>query len=447
MRVLRAVSVVLAALLLLPAAPAAADGSTADRLYLLNAPGDTAYYSTDPSDPEATGGSLSQRCNIFLNPTTTRLCQFTFMPAVQLEAPLTWSPSAPLRFHAELTPQAPADFTVTFFVQSGTSQFETPAATQVSPGVWEAELTAAGAAPLNLVTGLGVRVRATGPTVAMVLRTRGRSWVDLGRAVPAKSVPQLLAQSPVATDPNTYTTRERTFRFADRSWTAWQFSGDLRQNRTFDLALPTTANALYAWIEHDDGPALRAVAGGRTPDARWLSDVPSVRIMRGGTPIGDGGGDSRAAMVVPAGPLQIAVDRSPAAQDKPYVVHVVAVHGERTLQSLRWRANYSPTVQAGIVAACPHTFEPLVVPAAVSTFSVGVSWSSLDPTDRFALAYDIPTVGSVVCGNNTTDTAVRFVVPRAARLWLFEPRITTQQPNASAYDVEFEFEANLAYAP
>lgn len=425
----------------------AAQAAGLERLYLLNAPGGTAYYSPDAQDPEAPGSGLGQRCNVFLNPQPVRMCQYSFLPAVALDAPLTWGPEAPLRFHAELSVDSPIDRTVTFFVQSGAKQHETPPATEVAPGVWEAQLSAPGAAAPGQVTVLGVRLRGTGPSVAMHLRTGGRSWVDLGRPATGSSVPELLRASPAATAPQALITAERRFAFADDDWSAWRFDGRLDADRTFKLAVPRDAAALYAWVESPGASAVHAAAGGTQPDPRWLTDHASVELRRDGVSFGDGGNDSRADNDVPAGPIEVVVRRSPQAVDASYVLRVVAVHGVRTLRAMRWQTTIGSSLRAGLVSVCPQTFDPVVVPEAATTYSVGLTWSSPDPTDQWAISYDVPTVGSVVCGDRTTDTFVRLVPPRATRVALFSPRVAGDLPSASAEDTVFEFDARLAYAP
>lgn len=440
------VRVVLATVVLaLCATPADAAG-TIDRLYLLSAPGGTAYYGPDPADPEANGGSLEALCSQQVSQPTVRNCQFSFLPAVALDEPLRWSPDAPLRFHAELDVTTPAEAAVTFFVQAGGSQLQTPPATQVAPGVWEATLEGPGSLSRSLVGILGVRLRGTGAH-ALTVRTRGRSWVDIGSPAPGSSVREMLGASPAPAAPSTHTTGTRRFEFADGEWDAQRFDGTLAAEGTHAVTLPRAATAVYAWVEHANGPFVHALARGQAPDPQWQTDLPSLTIRRGGASIGDGGSTARAARDVTAGPLELRVARSPAAQGKPYTVHMVAVYGSRTLRSMRWRTTGANSVTGGIVSACPHLFNPLVVPSTVSTFSVGLTWSSPNPVTRWALAYDIPTMGAVVCGDRTSDPAVRFVLPRESRLMLFEPRLVTGQPTASVADTVFEFEAQLAYVP
>lgn len=433
-----------AVLALAPAAHAA----TTDRLYLLAAPGNTAYYSSDPFDADGSAATFEQRCDQFLNPSPTRLCQSTHTPIAELDRPLSWSPERPLRFHAELEIlDAADDAVVTFFMQQGGTQFETPPAAQIAPGVWEASL-ASPARTLSAasIASIGVRVRATGPTVGLTLRTRGRSWVDLPEPVEARSVAEMEAAEPAPAAPSTFATNGRAFEFNDRAWSSESFAGDTTQARAFSADVREDATAVYAWVEHDVGPAVHALASGRSPDPRWNTDFPSLTVTANGAPAGDGSGTTRALRDVRAGTkLVLDVSRSPQSQGKPYTVHVVAVHGERTLRTMRWRSSPGYAVKAPLLAACPTAFDPVVLPAGASTLLVTVDESTPKPTDGWALAYDIPGFGAVVCGTGTTDRSHRYVLPRASRTLFFDGRPAGTMPTVSVYDTVLHYEARLTY--
>lgn len=438
---------VTAVLVLLMVAPAAA-AADVERLYFLAGPGGTEYYSSDPDDPEAPRGTLSGGCSFVIAATPDRLCQLTFAPAVALDAPLRWSAAAPLRFHLELEGSTLTESRVSIFVQSMGQQYESPPATQVRPGVWEGELTGGpGTVDPAAMTMLGIRLRAADAT-RLTARLRGRSWIELPEPITGRSVPELLAADPAPTAPGSYVTPERRFTFSDGDWSAQSFDGNLAQDAMYSVTLPAAATAVYAWAEHDRGPVVHAAASGRAPDSRMVTDIPVVAIKHNGQFLGKGGAFSQAAASVPAGTVQVWVTRSAltrSAQSKPYRLHVVAVHGERTLRTLRWRTVILGSFTAPGISNCPHTFDPLVVPAAATTFSVGLTWSSPNPVPRWGLTYDLPTVGSFVCGETASDQQVRFVLPRVTRVHLFEPRIVTGGVSVSVSDTVFEFEARLTY--
>lgn len=425
-----------------------AQGADVSRLYLLAAPGGTSYYSSDAFDAEASAATFEQRCNQFLNPAPTRLCQTTHTPAVELATPLSWSAERPLRFHAELdVADVAGDAVVTFFVQQGGTQFETPAATEVAPGMFEASLggTARTMSP-SAIASFGVRVRATGPTVAMNLRTRGRSWVDLPEPIAARSVADLEAADPAPAAAPTFTTANRTLVFNDDGWSSHSFTGDTTQPRSFPVRIDRAATHVYAWVEHDFGPVVHALANGRSPDPRWMTDFPSLRVLRGGAPAGDGSSTTRALQSVPGGTdLVLEVSPSAQAQGKPYTVHVVAIHGERTLRTVRWRSLQSHAVRAPLLGVCPTTFDPVVLPVSATTLRVTLDESTPKPTDEWALNYDVPGFGSVVCGAGMTDRWFRYVLPRATRTLLFDARPSGTAPVVSAYDTVQTFEARLTY--
>jgi hypothetical protein len=435
---------VLCAALAVPAL-GAAKAPAVKRLYLMSTDGGHAAYTSDLRDGHLQGPDLAQRCTVFLNPTPTRLCQNTFVPGVRWNAPLQVGPGAPLTFDVDLDVESASAPTVTFFLQVGGQQHESAPATQGADGRWRGAVTAAVTVPTSAVPLFGVRVRATGATVAMELRTGGRSWVDLGRATSLQSVPQLQAVDAVAAQ-TTHVTPARQFGFADRQWQAFAFDGSSAAATTFGLTLPKPAVAFYAWIEGGRRPVVHDATRGRAPRPQSLTDVPSLSVVAGGAAVGDGSGDSRAVRSLKAGPIELKVTPSAAARGEPYRVHAVAVYGPRTLRTLRMDVSYSTALRAGVVNACSHSFDPVVVPETVSTFSVDLDWSSDKPDDRWALAYDYPGLGAVVCGHAEAEDQMQFTVPPASRIWLFEPRPANGTVAASAYDTVFSYDVRFTYS-
>lgn len=424
-------------------APVRATGPDSDRIYLLSTDGKRAVYSPDAADPELAGGGLNQRCNNTLS--AELFCQFTFWPGATWGQALVIGPDRPLRFHLALKATAATTPAVHLFIQQGI-QVESPPAQEISPGIWEGEITTPMITQLDQALLFGVRVRASRPTVAMEMQTAGRSWIQLPEAMPIASTRDSLQAAPPATAPSFLQTDQRRFDFNDQDWQVWQFTGEATAERTFSVPLVRPATSLYAWTETADAPLLHDVSRGRPPTATYLTDIPSVVLSQGGVSIGDGGSRNRAARNVPIGAIAARITPGPQARGVPYTLWVVAIHGERSLAAMRWQGAAAAALNGAMVATCPHTFEPVVTSRLVQTFHVDIDWSSDNPTSRWSPSYDYPTVGSVVCGNDGSDDDVRITFP-ADRIWLFDPALTRETPAASAFDTVLTWQVRFTYAP
>lgn len=385
------------------AAPAGA-GETPlhDRLYLLGADTDYLYWSADPLEPEFAATQVTRACGLKLygTPGYHKPClsgilggryahAIFFFPGTLLDAPAAWSSASPLRFRLALTVDSPQPYTVHFGIQKGTTQAESQPATQSSPGVWEGAL--AGGSPLGLETVnlLYVRIRTLSPRITMTLGARGASYAELPEAVPARAVSRLLAESTYAPEPTSLATPHRGFTFNDDAWSLRSFPGDLTQTRNFELALDRDAAIVLGWVEVFDTPFLFDVLSGRPPDTRKLKDTPVTHLYRDGEEIAHGGntsqqgrgGDTLAATAVPAGTLRLEVAPVSGSEGHPYTAYLLAVEGDRTLASMRWRFHNPPSGafvphRSPISAGCPASLEVVPTTPETTTFSVDVDWDS-----------------------------------------------------------------------
>lgn len=463
-----ATAAIIAVALLATSAPAAT-AAQAQRLYLLGDERGVLYWSTTPYDAEAPLALVTRTCGVrapalpeshdscfsYLTPDGTTAYAFDFHPAAFIDArPATTA--EPLRFHFEVEVDSPLPATVHLATIEDEDLRVSPAATEVAPGVFEGTLSdpraLSGAANL-----LRVEVRTQSERIGMRLRTGGASWVELPAAVSARSVPQLLAVGG-PTPVSSYTGANRTVRFNDGDWSAWSFEGDLTQDRTFDLDLPTRAGVLLAWVQTFDSPLVYDLARGRDADPRELENAPSLRVLRGTSAVAEGnnsghrgrGQDAAAALDVGPGPLTVEVsdgnwDPDGGGQELPYTVHVVAVHGPRTLAGMRWSFSIGGDAMTPVVGQCAYGLEPIPVTRDVSTFRVGLDWDSAAlPAPDWTLWFNIGT-GEYVCGE--TGDERRFTYGREHGVRLMGPVPERSSLHSSFNDTVFEMDVQYAYHP
>lgn len=450
----------------------AAPAELHQRVYLLGADTGDLYWSVDPTDEElrkspmgftcgaetATGRQPTAPCFTFNDIVTGETVYNLFAsPATLLDEHLLGA--APTRFRFTLDVLSPLPYTVQAVVQEDTSTSVSAVATEVSPGVWEGEL--ADLTPFDGTVNLvGVRVRTFAPSVRLTLGTGGESWFELPQPVAARAVPALRDADTSKTAPSSYSGAHRTMRFNDGDWTASEFAGDLGQQRNFDLNLPRDAGIVVAWVETYDTPIVYDALRGRGEDPRKLDNAPGLTLLRGGAEVASGwnngftgiGHDSLAAFDVAAGPLVLRVDRPSFDPDRssnlPYELHIVAVHGPRTLAGMRWRFASQGDSSTPAFARCNHAQQPVPVTDNVTTFDVELDWDTeavLDP--RWTLSYFLPTLGDAPCGESNVGDRIRFTLPSEQRVWLLGPVPTHGGLHESNFDTVFEMDVTYTYAP
>jgi hypothetical protein len=453
-------------------APAGASASPATRLYLLESSGRDGYWSVDPTDPELSAATLYRTCGNARPPGEIDTCgQYLDAVSGMHEFTVTFAPAAHLvdlggtqpdhvRFRFRLdVDAAAAPFTVHGVITEDLDDTVSAAATEVSPGVWEG--TVADKTPLRgTYNTLGLKIRTAAPGVSLTLGAAGQSWFELAQPIDARGVPELRAAD-AAPSVATYQGAGRTLWFSDDRWSAASFTGDLTQARifTFDLAEPATS--VIAWVETYDTPLLFDVASGRDPDPREYENSPGLRLSQGGVllAVGTNGGitgrgqDAVAALDVAPGELQLEVspsswDPDQSGQELPYELQVVAVHGDRTLQSMRWRFSTGDSSRLPLVAACPYGLEPVPVPSTVASFMVDLDWTTFaQPMPDFTLNYDLPTYGLLPCGELNASDRVRFTLPPASAVWMLGPTGTRHSTYVSWQDTVFEMQVDYTYLP
>lgn len=427
------------------------------RIFLLGGEGGAAYWGVDPADPELSRVAITRHCGELsrVDPATSSCQGFAFMPA----STLVGRPAGggPIRFHLELSlvPAVPIDVTVR--VQEDTSLSE-GLATEVAPGVWEGTIEdpTPFSGRVNLVT---VGIRAAVPEFDASIGAAGRSWLELPKPFTARSVPDLIQADQHRPEPTTYTGGTRTLRFNDRRWLSASFEGALDRTRTFAFDLPEQARTLIAWVDVFDSPIVYDALRGRQPDPAELENAPRVSLTRDGEEIARGtnggyrfrGQDALAVFDVAPGPLTLTVtdetwDPDGGGARLPYKLHVVAMHGERTLAGMHWTTSAMGDFNAPLVASCGYGQEVIPVSDDVTTFKVALDWDSEAPgLPAWTIRYDLPTVGDMVCGD--VGNRLRFTVDVPERVWLIGPAPAADATYVSNGDTVFDWDVTYTYAP
>jgi hypothetical protein len=475
MRFARIALTVVAPALLLSAVPAgAADTPVHDRLNLMGADTNYLYWSVDPTDPELSTSSIIRYCGVrdwfWGIPGQSKPCyrslgldgaydyRLFFFPASTLDESITWNAAGPLRFHLEGSIETGgAPFDVRLVLQKGTDLVESAPATQVSPGVWEGQLTNGGPLKSDVVNLLQLRVTTVSPSAVIDLRTAGRSYVQLPRPFKSRGVPEMMRADTYRPEPTSYSSASHTFTFNDANWKATTFTGETGPPEEFQLTLDENVSTLMAWIELYDTPFVHDVHRGRTPDRRSLQQGASVHLIRNGETLeysgygsGVGGWGVEAAAVpnVPAGPVTVRVQSISEAPDDrmPYKLHVLEVGGPRTIRTMRTRFLQQDAYRIPVAAGCPPS--PAVVPAteAVESIDLDLDWDSEAVgiggwTPRFSL----PTVGEFPCSEAGTGDRVRLTVP-GSRIWHVAATPAYDAAFFSAFDTRFELTARYVYS-
>lgn len=455
-------------------APATADHEppppwpTHDRLYLMAADSDHAYWSVDPNDPELRRRNLVQHCGATETWRFSRRqkpCFYGGLPGLGyfyttffgqgslFETPPSWTKQDPLRFHFELGVEALADYEVGLVVQSGDIFIESDAATEVSPGVFEGEIDLDVTLQPDAFTYFGVRVNTTSERVITDIALRGGSWLQLPALVGAKSVPRLLAEDTYAPAATSFESDTRALTFNDADWEAWSFEGDVADPRSFDIALERDPVAVIAWVEAFDRTFVQDVLRGGQVDQRKLTDGVRIRLFRDGEELERSAGPylgqgtaALASTTISGGPLTVTVDGMQQGETPlEFDAHVVAVFGERTLDSMQWVVNGDHYLRLPVTAICPGASEPVPVTDEVRTFRVGMDVDTeAVGSPAFTLRYFVPTSGEAPCGEDAGGDWVRFTLP-GERVWYVGATPAQHGTFVSAYDTTFTFDVRYTY--
>jgi len=442
-----------------------------DRIYLMASSTDYRYWTVDRNDPELDVESITARCGLAnVNgiperskpclqglplPGQERLYGMFFFPAAHFEQPLSWSASSPLRFHFALDVDALGQaYTVRFVMQRGGSIFESAAATEVAPGIFEGTMGSGSPMDLLTINLMAVRVRTSAEQVTMTLHTRGKSWIDLPEPVGARGVPELLAESTYEPAPSSFETPSRTLHFNDGDWSTTSYTGDLSATRTFDLTLERSPSALVVWAEAFDSQFVYDVIRGRDPDPRKLTDGVGVRLLQDGVLIEYGGpaaagqGASALAVVgIEPGTYTIEVNgQSETDEPLPFKAYAVAVYGGRTLASMAWRFPAPNSVRALSVGLCPGGYQPVPITPEATSFHVDLDWDTeAIGVPGWTLGFDLPGVGSFPCSEAGNGDWVRFTIPSRQDVFWMGPTPSRDRSFVSSNDTVFEMEVRYAY--
>jgi hypothetical protein len=467
MKIIRPLLLLILLAQLLPSPAAAAGGGT--RLYLLATSAGDGYWSVDPADPELPALTTHRTCGGVTLALADGACTsplpigtstfehlIPFSPATLIDDPGD-AHTQPLKFHLRLDVGSPAPYTVHVALDRSNNRVVSAPATQVAPGVWEGTLQES--QPLGgLYNTLNVLIRSDAPMITVTTHTAGQSWIELGHTIAARGIPELKRADPAQVT-SSYTGAGRTLRFTDENWSATSFPGDLTKTRTFQYDLVRPATMVIAWVETFDSPLVYDVVNQRTPDPRRLESSPHLTMTHDGgqvagknTGIRGRGQDSVAALDV-AGRVDLEVsaaswDPDRGGQNHPYELHVVAVHGPRTLRSMRWRFATGYNLRTPAAAACPYGYEPVPVPSNVTTFSADVDWRTFaQPAPSWTVSFDLPSVGFVPCGERTQDDRVSFTMPPLHRVWMLGPAPSQRALYASTDDTVFQMQVDYTYGP
>ncbi|MGH2710077.1 MAG: hypothetical protein ACRDH9_02600 [Actinomycetota bacterium] len=465
--------VILAALILSGAASSASGQPQSDRLYLMSADTDYLYWTADASDPELAVGSISRMCGTnYVVPTQARPClignltdpntrnfNLYFLPASTLDEKVTWSGSAPLRFHMEGTVNTfGVPYTVQLVLQKPAALIVSDAATQTAPGVWEGQLTSG--APLNTadVNNIGVRVTTQAPVALIDLRLGGRSYVQLQRPFAVHGVPDLLREDTYSPQPTTYSTATRSFAFNDANWETRSFSGDTTAPKTIDFSTTQKSEVLIAWIELYESGTIQDVKHARQPDQEKAAQGIGLLLSRDGTVIDHSGGNGAgvvgsgtaavSALDLSSGPLSLVIDPASDGADRamPYTVHVLEVRGDRTLRAMHWLFHGATAARTPAVASCPVNNQPVPATDKVKSIDLDLDWDAATPLSDWTFRFDMP-YGIYPCSEAGTGDQLRLTLPSAERIFWVGATPAYHSDFVSAYDTTFEITARFTYSP
>jgi hypothetical protein len=453
-----------------PQLPAAGEAA-GTRIYLLANDDGGLVWSTTPDDPEAAAGWISQVCGVRVPTPVSDQGQcrtFTDFGAGEHRHAFDFYPGAliddaphadgPVRFHFEIDVASQLPYTVHAVVDDEHAQYESDPATQVAPGVWEGaiDIPRPFSGEINLV---GAAVRTQDPRTTIRVDTAGASWLELPHQLAARSVPDLLAADTYTPAPTMYEGGTRTVWLNDGDWSATSFEGDLTQTQTFDVSLDRDARMLLAWVDVFDSPPVYDALRGRPVDARRTENSPALRLLRGGSEVARGsnggytgqGSDALALLAVASGPLSIEVspaswDPDGGGQELDYKVHVLAVHGPRSLARMRWSFAGPNDFAAPAVRGCSYGLHQVPVTDDVTTLAVDLHWDSAAVgAPDWTVRFDLLPFGELPCG--TTGDTVRLTLPPRNEILYLGPVPEAHSLHVSQLDTVFEMDVSYTYRP
>lgn len=437
------------------------------RIYFAATTNGSSYWTVDPNDPELSAARLVQRCGTAESWRVTdpqkpcfsggigedRIYSTFFSPATLFEDPPAWGPSAPLRFHLDLDIEALAEYQVSVVLQQGTELRESSPATEISPGIFEGAFPTPPAPWEGSAVLFGIRVQTSSERLITDLRLRGASWLELPDPVGAKAVTDLIAADTHRPGPTSFVTDTRGFTFNDAQWESWSFQGELGETQSFELELPARAEAVVAWVEMWDSSFTQSAVREGSVDQRKVTDGGAVRLLGGGEEVAHSPGPylghgtaGLAALDVAAGPVTLEVSRL-GFTDEPitFSAHAVAVFGDRTLASMRWRSLGDATFRLPVVASCPNPFEPFPVTDEVRSWRVDLDADTDAPgLPAWTISYELPGVGVFPCGEEAGGDWVRFTLP-GEEVWHVAATPAKHGQFVSAFDTSFDWEVRYTY--
>ncbi len=446
-------------LLVFPAmlASVGAGGVSHERFYLLASDEDYLYWSVDPNDPELQVEHVSRTCGMpTAIPRQSDICAgfktLWFSPATILDGPVSWGPDAPLRFHVALDVLSPTPVEVSFVVASDNELWGSTPVEASAPNIYEGEITEPGS--LSGTTHiLGFRVLTTSSYANLEFQAGGASWLELPEPVPARGVPTLLAEDPAGTAPSVYDTAGMKMWFRDDAYTTHAFPPNPGQGASLEYQLTEAAPMLFAWVHGFHTPLVHDVSSGEQADTRKVTGSLALEVLHNGSviaghdsaPLGQGQ-ELATALHVPPGHLELRVNVG-GDEPIPYEVHLVAVHGETTVDRFRWTANHDLDARTPSAAVCRGPPVPIPVTERVTTFAIDLDWDTYAlGAPKWTLAYEHPGSGFVPCGEEGMGDEIRITIPHEWISWV-RPVNAQDSLHASVHDTVFATQVEYAYAP
>ena len=437
------------------------------RLYFGESQEGYLYWTVDPTDPYLPADRVTRQCGVGddnITPDQYQICnggtqggrvwQLNFYPGALIHEPVTWDQAAPLRFHFDLgvEPLTPSPYTVHLAYTDGPTNIESAAATQVSPGVYEGELTVPGMIDMSnqkRLSVFSVRVRSEERGVDLDLGLKESSWIELPRPVDASALPELVAASPTSTEH--VEVGERSFEFNDDRWDVVSFGTDqpLRGAGSFEIQIPERADVIV-WIDSYRGPYVDNLARGGEPEDPRALWHPQAQLKRDGVQIGSYIYEAVGAVGLAPGAVTVNVNQPLWGTDgNPYSLHALLLYGPRTLSAMEWTyANEGPAAVSGRVSgtgSCGSMLEPVPISSEVTSYRVGLEWDSSNPLSKWSPSF-MSALGSTQCASPGLGKEVVLVAP-GERLGYVGAAVAQDAAFFSYNDTVFDMRVDYTHTP